>query len=309
MFRYRCLNTFLFSYQWCIRRNNCWWFSSTSCGNFYESLLVVFQNEIMRKIVAIIVQPMNLIGLNPLKEDTFLGCYIRILLACTALLYILCGTILLMYHLEGDLVHNLVVVMPYASYSIIFISTIISAQICKSSVRYVLSSLNSQVFKYPDEQDFHIDYDGYLSEMKSKRILLHVILFVMSGFVIAWLSPLTVYYLVGTVELHLYPQWVPWSLDTTLDKILAYSLQVPPFFIVFVIRNFTQLYFIFSLVEFLRQYKKLEYAIKTVNERSRRRVLLTKTGKHMKEIEDLYYSEAFRLNLTMCIHHHQKIIM
>lgn len=254
----------------------------------------------MRKITSIVVGPMNLLGLNPLKRDTFLNCYVPIFLSLAAFVYGIYGTTLFMYHWNKDF-YNFAVPVAFASSLITCIITVLTAQMCKPTIHYVLSSIDNHVFKYPDEENFILEYKGYTSENNYTKLSVLVLLLEIAGFTVASISPFMGYFFTGRLRTFLYPQWVQWNIDSKFSYTVTYMLQLPVVVSVFLIFYVVQLYFTFVLVEFLGQYQKLQYAVETLNERSSEKLLRVNDGP--PSVRD----DIFKSELIMCIHHHQKL--
>jgi len=288
-------------------------------GDFSHSIVVsstlefkpkffVLLKVIMRKFIRIIVQPMNLIGLNLLTPDTFFNCYIRIFVFCAAQSYGIFGTILSSYHSRGDF-YNMIVPMAITSSCIVMMTTILSMHICKPAMRDVLCSINDHVFVYPDEENFKLNYSGILLEKNCIKLCGAVILFEVLGYAFSFLSPFIGYFLVGELHTYIYPQWIPWNVGSTFTYVFTYILQVPTATYNFMGYYMILLYYIFILVEFDRQYKKLQYAIESLDERSRKGVLGDDDEEMIRVLgsRNEEYDNAYKYNLIICVRHHQKL--
>jgi len=114
----------------------------------------------------------------------------------------------------------------------------------------------------------------------------------------------------GTLFILVYPHRVPWKLDSTFVRVVTYGIQIPVVVYGWVVIYMLPLHYTFLVLEFQRQYEKLQYAIKTLDERCRKAV--STKNEDMMDVVDRHseeYSCAFESNLIICIRHHQTLFL
>lgn len=260
--------------------------------------------------------PMTFMGLNPLKPDTFWQCYVRLFLCCGSLVYSACGILSFAYHSEVNF-YNISIPMSYAAVILVHFFDLLYLQKNKHVVRDLLLNINENVFKYCDEDDF--EYEPKLECIQEERFFeLHklLVIYYIGLFAFYGMSPILGYLITDEWHTLFYPQYIPWKQDSAITVLLAYVQQIPlSVYALVVLFMFTN-YYVFILVEFDRQFVRLQYALESLNERASRPLLPAVVAKHTAKNLPLISTDksdnfnrlfTFRRNLVLCVRHHQEI--
>lgn len=307
---------------------------NVSCSVFKFAYLVLcycynmhseshFYNRSAQTIIKIIIFPMSVIGLNPLEESDFWQNTIRVYVCELILGYGMYSTLLFSYYSVGDFYSFVVPVAYFVCLLLVFIN-VWWLHSHRAEIRDLLMQIKRNIFEYPDESYFYNIYSGWLSEKSYRKLRNLILLLEIFGFIFAGSSPLIGYFFVGQMRTFIYPGWISWTVDTPLKYIGTYCLQATVASTVFWVYYMTQIYISFILVEFLRQFKKLDLALISLHERTVESVRMhfaslsddlesnnvTDIAPHVKSsamYKDMYDC-TFRINLITCIKHHQHLL-
>lgn len=276
-----------------------------------------------RRLVKIILWPMSFIGVNSMQSDSLQN-YIRIASCCLVHVYGMYGTFSFSYHSNDDF-YNCVIPIAYGTCLIMVFFAVLFLQKYKCKVRQLLCSINDHVFTYPDEERLKMEYSGWLSEDAYGKMQFWILFYEIFGFMLATVSPFVGYFFIGELRTFIYPAYTPWKVDSAFVYILTYFFQSCVASSVFWVYYVLQIYFMFVLTEFLRQFRKLNRAVRTLNERTCCDVFTPVTGgnvaderraqlkrvhfirQEMNRSLETRYNQVYREKLIVCIKHHQKL--
>lgn len=266
---------------------------------------------------------MNVIGLNPLAKSNFCQNTIRVFICELILGYGMYSTLLFSYYSFGDF-YSFVVPVAYFVCLLLVFTNVWWLHSRRAEIRYLLIQISGNIFEYPDESYFCNIYSGWLSEKNYRKLHNLILLLEIFGFIFAGTSPLIGYFFVGQIRTFIYPGWISWKVDTPLKYIGTYCLQATVASTVFWVYYMTQIYISFVLVEFLRQFEKMDAALVSLHERTAESVRMrlasqwdnleghnfTNIAPHVKSSANYKatYDRIFRINLISCIKHHQHLL-
>lgn len=197
----------------------------------------------------------------------------------------------------------------------------------RQNMQTFITSVKNNVYTYTDECEIPVQYHWILQKKYSLKILLSVIVFIGFGFVVAGMSPVYGFYMTGRIS-PVYPAWYPWKQTTAHGFAMTIFTQLVTCFVVCSCYFSIEFILVFSVVEFLRQHKKLSSAIATIRSRTDKCVaqqILLENG--TTPLEDLlkemhfvnYKTSSFQISVRMkynkafgekaieCVKHYQKL--
>lgn len=282
-----------------------------------------FYGRSAEAMIKIIIFPMSVIGLNPLEKSDFWQNTIRVYICELILGYGMYSTLLFSYYSFGDFYSFVVPVAYFVCLLLVFIN-VWWLHNRRAEIHYLLMQIKKNIFEYPDESYFYNMYNGWLCEKNYQKLRNLILLLEISGFIFAGSSPLIGYFVTGQMRTFIYPGWISWTVDTPLKYIGTYCLQATVASTVFWVYYMTQVYISFILVEFLRQFKKLNEAIISLHARTVESVEMHLASQSNKlecdncadiaphvETSAMYkdmYDRIFHTNLITCVEHHQHLL-
>lgn len=194
----------------------------------------------------------------------------------------------------------------------------------KYKIRKFLKKMDKNIFTYSDEVDICVMYDEFMEDDYSWKLTTLVFCYVCFGFSLSGVSPFIGLYLTGRFKAVIYPAWYPWKEDNLVAYTVSYFVQMYTSTCVFWSYFLFQMYAIHVLIEFLRQYRRLCTALKTIGDRTERcflkRILvdggnisgnvdlINYTHSGFSDSQRKIFNDIYREKLIDCVLHHQQLL-
>lgn len=252
-----------------------------------------------RKITNFLLWLLERAGIGIIPENPIKKLCIRIIILFVLITSLF--TMLLFVLKISSKMQDIALMVCYMLSVLIGISGYLSIHLKTETIRELLHTLDNNVFTYTDEAELQPKYIWILEE--ENMIFVGKILgcyTILNGGLACVMAAL--FFVLSDQELMIvYPGVLPWNTNAT-----NFSFQVVLSLTsvsIYYIRWISCLIFNF---EFERQFERLCYALNTMNKRSG--IVEEVCNEKVNKPRDPYFQmENFRMKLTECIHHHQKL--
>lgn len=253
-----------------------------------------------REPVRIMRAILDLTGINVIHRLYTRDQFLRL---CTVLSLLLCTHLSLVTYayLNRDEFQESIATVAYTGSTILLPVVVLRFVHTRHHLKLLLESIDQNVFAYSDEANIEVTYNWLLQEGNTLKVYGSVLCYQSFGFALAGISPFVGYVLGNQKTFLLYPGWTPWKINGLGSFAVTYLYQCLTAGCVFWIYYLTQMYVIFVITEFLRQYRRLGRALSTIDRRTGsllNRTVLEDEGRPRSE-------DVFADQLRQCIRHHQ----
>lgn len=245
---------------------------------------------------------LNLTGINVTRDQYSLSQYLR---SCAVLFLLLCTHLSLFtyaYINRGEFQESIKTV-AYICGSVLLLPVFLKFIHARQDLKLLIESIDQNIFTYSDEANIEVHYDWPLDERNTFKIYASVLCFQSFGFTLAGISPFIGFMFGKKEAFMLYPGWTPWAIDDLGSFAATYIFQSLTSGCVFWLYYVAQMYIIFVVSEFLRQYRRLCRALSTIDRRIWK--LLVDGSIATSETIWAKYGDVFANQLCECIRHHR----
>lgn len=247
---------------------------------------------------------MDFTGFN-IKGDRYsLNQFFRL---CTVLFLLLCTHLSLVTYayINRSKFQESINTVAYTGGTILLIAVVLKFIHARQDLKFLIECIDNNMFTYSDEANIEVHYDWLLDECNTLKVYGSALCYQSFGFTLAGISPFIGYMLGNKETFLLYPGWTPWTINDFGSFAITYFYQSLTAGCVFWIYYLAQMYIIFVISEFLRQYRRLGRALSTIDRRTWKLLVgrsILESGWRPK------YGDVFANQLCECIVHHQILV-
>lgn len=187
----------------------------------------------------------------------------------------------------------------------LILSKILVTIYCENALSEILHQMDRHIYIYPDEGLLNVQYEWYLEEKNIVKILHYVCVTHIVAVVMYCLPHFAEFVLFKQFRHQLYPGWTPWKLDNQTALRFTVLLQILEGISATWCLCFTLVFTIVVVLEFLRQFKRLRYAIGTLKQRTL--MVLPKNTMVTQTKRNLMCDRIIGENIVNCFKHHRML--
>lgn len=261
-----------------------------------------------RNSVRIICSFLDLTGINVKEGQYSSKQFFRL---CTVLFLLLCTHLSLVAYayINRSEFQESINTVAYTGSTVLLPVVVLKFVHTREGLKRLLESIDQNVFTYSDEANIEVRYDWLQDERNTLKVYGYVLCYQFFGFALAGISPIVGYVSGNTKTFLLYPGWTPWTINGFGTFAVTYFFQSLTAGCVFWIYYLTQMYIIFVISEFLRQYRRLCRALSSIDRRTQKLLQSARISIPASELgRKLEYGDAFANQLRQCARHHQLLV-
>lgn len=264
----------------------------------YYSFLFFFFTKMNRKVIKLLFTLFRIMGIQLIKEEnSFLKKYYKLFFIFFVLIYVK-FSILMFIYIHRKKINESLSAIPYIVITSNLFITTITFYIKRSQIKTLLLNIDKNVFTYTFEEDILVKYDWFLDE-KNISLIHRYILYSQWGGITSMTFLPVILYTFGELKTDvLYPAWMPWEITDTVTFLGTYYSQILLATALNWILYTTLCFIVFTVIDFMRQNKRLCHVLCIINKSKKDQILKTNN--------DL--DTEFNSKLKECIKHQQEIM-
>lgn len=178
----------------------------------------------------------------------------------------------------------------------------------KKSISEMLYQMDNQVYVYSEEDTLDVTYPWYLEDKTIVKFMSIIFCLQYVSFLFLSSPSILELFFFGEVKHYLYPCWTPWNKASLKWQVVTLTVQLIQSLLASWFNYIVMCLFLITVLEFLKQYKRLGEAISTIERRSIHLMLLQEKRlkyKNNNSILNQSFNLIVRKNIIECIRHHQ----
>lgn len=177
------------------------------------------------------------------------------------------------------------------------------------NVQLVLREIDKNIYTYCDESEIVPQYEWFYEE--DHMINIFIFLQTFNVFICAFgiCSAILQRLLLDKVDMIVYPTWTPWSIQELIPFTGIFIQQTVTMIVSIPWYTFAWLFALTVMAEYTRQCRRMNLALRTIQERTLKSVR-TEVGENSKWriVDDSSYCDKLCENIISCINHYQKLL-